>query len=63
MLWETRRMPVILGPDVWPEWLGEEPADPSTSTGPPRSLPRGGDDLLAGEYLGWQRQEQRPELD
>ena len=23
------RMPVILGPDVWPEWLGEEPADPA----------------------------------
>ena len=22
-------MPVILGPDVWPEWLGEEPADPA----------------------------------
>ena len=23
------RMPVVLGPDVWPEWLGEEPADPA----------------------------------
>jgi putative SOS response-associated peptidase YedK len=23
------RMPVILGREVWPEWLGEEPADPS----------------------------------
>jgi putative SOS response-associated peptidase YedK len=23
------RMPVILGPQVWPEWLGEEPADPA----------------------------------
>ena len=23
------RMPVILGPRVWPEWLGEEPADPA----------------------------------
>jgi putative SOS response-associated peptidase YedK len=22
------RMPVILGSEVWPEWLGEEPADP-----------------------------------
>ena len=21
-------MPVVLGPDVWPVWLGEEPADP-----------------------------------
>src|SRR6266403_4993016 len=23
------RMPVVLGPQVWPEWLGEEPADPA----------------------------------
>ena len=23
------RMPVILSPQVWPEWLGEEPAHPS----------------------------------
>ena len=23
------RMPVVLGPEVWPEWLGEEPADPA----------------------------------
>ena len=22
------RMPVILGREVWPEWLGEEPAEP-----------------------------------
>ena len=22
------RMPVVLGPDAWPVWLGEEPADP-----------------------------------
>jgi putative SOS response-associated peptidase YedK len=22
------RMPVVLGPETWPEWLGEEPADP-----------------------------------
>jgi putative SOS response-associated peptidase YedK len=21
------RMPVVLGPHVWPEWLGEEPVD------------------------------------
>jgi putative SOS response-associated peptidase YedK len=21
------RMPVVLGPDAWPVWLGEEPAD------------------------------------
>jgi putative SOS response-associated peptidase YedK len=21
------RMPVVLKPDVWPQWLGEEPAD------------------------------------
>jgi putative SOS response-associated peptidase YedK len=23
------RMPVVLGHEVWPEWLGEEPAHPS----------------------------------
>jgi putative SOS response-associated peptidase YedK len=23
------RMPVVLRPDVWPEWLGEELADPA----------------------------------
>jgi putative SOS response-associated peptidase YedK len=23
------RMPVVLGRQVWPEWLGEEPADPA----------------------------------
>jgi putative SOS response-associated peptidase YedK len=23
------RMPVVLGPEVWPEWLGEEQAEPS----------------------------------
>jgi putative SOS response-associated peptidase YedK len=23
------RMPVVLKPEVWSEWLGEEPADPS----------------------------------
>jgi putative SOS response-associated peptidase YedK len=23
------RMPVILPPDTWPVWLGEEPADPA----------------------------------
>ena len=22
------RMPVVLGPETWPQWLGEEPADP-----------------------------------
>jgi putative SOS response-associated peptidase YedK len=22
------RMPVVLGPDTWPVWFGEEPADP-----------------------------------
>jgi putative SOS response-associated peptidase YedK len=25
----NERMPVILGPDVWSQWLGEEPADPA----------------------------------
>jgi putative SOS response-associated peptidase YedK len=22
------RMPVVLGPDAWPAWLGEEPTEP-----------------------------------
>jgi putative SOS response-associated peptidase YedK len=22
------RMPVVLGPETWPAWLGQEPADP-----------------------------------
>jgi putative SOS response-associated peptidase YedK len=25
------RMPVVLGPETWPVWLGEEPADPRSS--------------------------------
>jgi SOS response associated peptidase (SRAP) len=43
--------------------VGRGPSRPSPSKGPARSLSRGGDDLLAGEYSGWQCQEQRPELD
>ncbi|HEY4048324.1 MAG TPA: SOS response-associated peptidase family protein [Acidobacteriaceae bacterium] len=27
------RMPVVLGPQVWPEWLGEKPADLSRLKG------------------------------
>ena len=26
------RMPVVLSPDVWSEWLGEEPTDPARLT-------------------------------
>jgi putative SOS response-associated peptidase YedK len=57
------RMPVVLSPDVWSEWLGEELADPACLKALLAPYPLGGDDLLAGEYSGWQRQKQRPELD
>jgi len=26
------RMPVVLGPETWPVWLGEEPTDPGQLT-------------------------------
>jgi putative SOS response-associated peptidase YedK len=56
------RMPVVLKPDVWPAWLGEEPAGaPAQSVA--RALLGGGNDLLAGERARRQRQEQRPEPD
>jgi putative SOS response-associated peptidase YedK len=46
------RMPAVLAPAAWRAWLGEEPADPS------RALSIRGDDVLAGERAGRQRQEQ-----
>jgi putative SOS response-associated peptidase YedK len=51
------RMPVVLGPEAWPAWLGKEPADAPTES-PSRALPIRGDDLLASERAGRQRQEQ-----
>ena len=41
------RMPVVLEPQVWPEWLGRGTGRRSTSKGPAHSLSGGGDDLLA----------------
>ena len=63
------RMPVVLGPQVWPEWLGEEPEANTATHGkqtpaghtegiskrPTSSPSGGGDDLLACEHPGWQR--------
>ena len=57
------RMPVVLKPETWPEWLGEEPAPTSQAQGAARTVSLRRDDVLAGERPGRQRQEQRPELD
>ena len=57
------RMPVILKPDAWPVWLGEEPADEPELKALPGPLPRRRHDLLAGERGRRQRQEQRFEPD
>ena len=46
------RMPVLLGREVWPEWLGEEPADSSRLKALLSPLSLGGDDLLAGKRAG-----------
>jgi putative SOS response-associated peptidase YedK len=51
------RMPVVLGPETWPAWLGEKPADPPATQSPSRAVSIRGDDVLAGERAGWQRQE------
>jgi hypothetical protein len=57
------RMPVVLSPDVWVGVVGRGTSRPSTSKGPARSLPRGGDGLLARKYPGRKREEQRCEPD
>src|SRR6516162_2309392 len=46
------RMPVILGPERWPAWLGEEPTDAARLKA-----------LLARQHARWQRQEQRRQSD
>jgi putative SOS response-associated peptidase YedK len=51
------RMPVVLGRQVWPEWLAED-CRPTTFKGLARALSGGGDDVLAGEHPGRERQEQ-----
>ena len=57
------RMPVVLEPEVWPEWLGEEPADPRQLKALLAPYPSEEMIVLAGERAGRQRQEQRPEPD
>ena len=57
------RMPVILKPEAWPAWLGEEPADTAATQVAAGALPVRRDDLLAGEPARRQRQEQRSEPD
>ena len=51
------RMPVVLGREVWPAWLGEEPADPRQLKALLAPYPSEGM-TLAGECAGRQRQEQ-----
>ena len=53
------RMPVILKPEAWPVWLGEEPADERAAEGAAGPLPFRRHDLLAGQRARRQRQEQR----
>ena len=50
------RMPVILPPDRWSTWLGEEPADPDVLKSMLVSY-TGFDGGVAGERAGRQRQE------
>ena len=52
-------MPVVLMPEAWPMWLGEELADPAQLKGAPCPLLFRGHDRLAGECTRRQRQEQR----
>jgi putative SOS response-associated peptidase YedK len=52
------RMLVVLGPETWPVWLGEEPAEPRQLKSFSCALSVGGHDLLAGEPAGRQRREQ-----
>jgi putative SOS response-associated peptidase YedK len=56
-------MPVVLSPDVWSEWLGEEQADPSRLQ--VLLAPYPADEMACWPVStrSWQRQEQRPELD
>ena len=52
------RMPVILAPETWPSWLGEEPADEAQL----KSLlvPYPSDNMICWPVNArWQRQEQR----
>ena len=51
-------MPVVLKPDMWPLWLGEEPADAPQLKAMLAPYPPGGNDVLAGERAGRQRAQQ-----
>jgi hypothetical protein len=53
------RMPVVLKPDAWPAWLGEEPADEAQLRALLAPYPSDDMILLAGEHSRRQRQEQR----
>ena len=57
------RMPVVLKPEAWPVWLGEEFGRGIRAQGPADADPFGRDDLLARERAGRERQEQRCEPD
>ena len=57
------RMPVVLKPEAWPEWLGEEPADEAAAEIPACPLPVRRHGLLAGQRARRQCQEQRSEPD
>jgi len=52
------RMPVVLAPETWPAWLGEEPVDAPQLKALLAPLPIGGNDVLAGQPAGRKRQEQ-----
>ena len=53
------RMPVILKPEDWPLWLGEQPADVAGIEGAAGALPVRRHGLLAGQPARRQREEQR----
>ena len=51
-------MPVILKPETWPAWLGEEPVDTAELKALLAPLPCRRNDLLAGQRARRQCQEQ-----
>jgi putative SOS response-associated peptidase YedK len=51
------RMPVVLGHDAWPTWLGEEPGDPDELKSLSRRTHQS-HDLLAGKRARRQNQKQ-----
>jgi putative SOS response-associated peptidase YedK len=57
------RMPAILAPEAWPEWLGEQPADEARLKSLLAPLPFRRHDLLAGQRARRQCPEQRFEPD